>query len=64
MVRNLRPVGTLHREEAAQPGLSDIGRVEVAISAPLCFDAYQENRATGSFIHGRSLHPLHRGRRG
>ncbi|MFL5384516.1 MAG: sulfate adenylyltransferase subunit CysN [Longimicrobiaceae bacterium] len=43
-------VDTLHREEAAELGLNDIGRVEVTTSAPLCFDAYQGNRATGSFI--------------
>jgi len=43
-------VDTLHREEAAQLGLNDIGRVEVTTSAPLFFDAYQGNRATGSFI--------------
>jgi bifunctional enzyme CysN/CysC len=43
-------VDTLHREEAAQLGLNDIGRVEVTTSVPLFFDAYQGNRATGSFI--------------
>jgi len=43
-------VDTLHREEAALLGLNDIGRVEITTSAPLFFDAYQGNRATGSFI--------------
>jgi len=43
-------VDTLHREEAAQLGLNDIGRVEVTTSSPLFFDAYGGNRATGSFI--------------
>jgi bifunctional enzyme CysN/CysC len=43
-------VDTLHRDEAAQLGLNDIGRVEVTTAVPLFFDAYQGNRATGSFI--------------
>jgi len=43
-------VDTLHREEAGRLGLNDIGRVEVTTSAPLFFDAYGGNRATGSFI--------------
>ncbi len=43
-------VDTLHREEAAQLEMNDIGRVEVTTSVPLFVDAYQGNRATGSFI--------------
>ncbi|HET7462482.1 MAG TPA: sulfate adenylyltransferase subunit CysN [Longimicrobium sp.] len=43
-------VDTLHREEAARLEMNDIGRVEVTASVPLFFDAYQGNRATGSFI--------------
>jgi bifunctional enzyme CysN/CysC len=43
-------VDTLHREEAAQLEMNDIGRVEVTTSVPLFFDAYEGNRATGSFI--------------
>jgi bifunctional enzyme CysN/CysC len=43
-------VDTLRREEAAQLAMNDIGRVEVTTSVPLFFDAYQGNRATGSFI--------------
>jgi bifunctional enzyme CysN/CysC len=43
-------VDTLHREEAAALELNDIARVEVTTSAPLFFDPYQINRATGSFI--------------
>jgi bifunctional enzyme CysN/CysC len=43
-------VDTLHREQAETLGLNDIGRVEVTASAPLFFDPYQLNRATGSFI--------------
>jgi bifunctional enzyme CysN/CysC len=41
---------TLHREEAGTLGPNDIGRVEVTTSAPLFFDPYAINRATGSFI--------------
>ncbi|HYH81587.1 MAG TPA: sulfate adenylyltransferase subunit CysN [Longimicrobium sp.] len=41
---------TLHREEADTLGPNDIGRVEVTTSAPLFFDPYAINRATGSFI--------------
>jgi bifunctional enzyme CysN/CysC len=43
-------VDTLHREAADTLGLNDIGRVEITASAPLFFDPYQLNRATGSFI--------------
>ncbi|HEX2081303.1 MAG TPA: sulfate adenylyltransferase subunit CysN [Longimicrobium sp.] len=43
-------VDTLHREEADRLGLNDIGRVEVSTSVPVFYDAYQLNRATGSFI--------------
>jgi sulfate adenylyltransferase subunit 1 (EFTu-like GTPase family) len=31
-------------------GLNDIGRVRLRTSKPMAFDAYAENRATGSFI--------------
>lgn len=30
--------------------LNDIGRVQLAVHADLCFDAYRDNRATGAFI--------------
>ncbi len=43
-------VDTLHREEVDRLQLNDIGRVEITASVPLFFDAYQLNRATGSFI--------------
>ncbi|MBV9774697.1 MAG: adenylyl-sulfate kinase [Gemmatimonadetes bacterium] len=43
-------VDTLHREEARTLGLNDIGRVEITTAAPLFFDPYAQNRATGSFI--------------
>jgi len=44
-------VGTLHREEqAAALSLNEIGRVRLRTTAPLLFDDYRRNRATGSFI--------------
>lgn len=53
-VRGLRyriDVNTLHRDEAAQTlGLNEIGRVSLKTAAPLLYDAYRRNRATGGFI--------------
>jgi sulfate adenylyltransferase subunit 1 (EFTu-like GTPase family) len=44
-------VNTLHRDESAsQLGLNDIGRVRLRATAPLHYDAYERNRATGSFV--------------
>ncbi len=43
-------VNTLHRQEAPALELNEIGRCQVALSAPIAFDAYRRNRATGSFI--------------
>jgi bifunctional enzyme CysN/CysC len=43
-------VDTLHREEVATLGLNDIGRVQLSTAQPLCFDSYQQNHGTGSFI--------------
>ncbi len=54
LVRDLHyrlDVNTLHRDrEAGELGLNDIGRVELRTTAPLFFDDYRRNRATGSFI--------------
>ena len=30
--------------------MNDIGRLRLRTSAPLCFDSYRRNRATGSLI--------------
>ena len=35
---------------AAELGLNDIGRVRLRASKPMAFDAYADNRSTGSFI--------------
>jgi sulfate adenylyltransferase subunit 1 (EFTu-like GTPase family) len=44
-------VHTLERAGApAELALNDIGRVRLRTSAPLVFDAYSDNRRTGSFI--------------
>ncbi len=43
-------VNSLHREEADQFALNEIGRVIIKTARPLFFDNYQINRGTGSFI--------------
>lgn len=43
-------VDTLHRKPADTFLLNDIGRVEIDTSAPVFFDPYKLNHATGSFI--------------
>jgi sulfate adenylyltransferase large subunit len=44
-------VNTLDRDEkAAKLELNDIGRIKLRATAPLAFDPYAKNRATGSFI--------------
>ncbi|MHB2032553.1 MAG: sulfate adenylyltransferase subunit CysN [Gemmatimonadaceae bacterium] len=47
-------VDTLHRESVPSLGLNDIGRLELVTSQPVFFDAYRENRTTGSFV---LIHP-------
>jgi bifunctional enzyme CysN/CysC len=44
-------VNTLHRDESADTlALNEIGRVRLRTTAPLFYDEYRRNRATGSFI--------------
>ncbi len=43
-------VNTLEQHEAGQLKLNEIGRCEVALSAPIAFDPYKLCRGTGSFI--------------
>ncbi len=44
-------VNTLHRDETAGSlSLNEIGRIRLRAQAPLMFDAYRRNRATGGFI--------------
>src|SRR5207248_2785593 len=50
-VRYRIDVETLHRDESASTlALNDLGRVQVELSAPLVYDSYRRNRATGSLI--------------
>jgi bifunctional enzyme CysN/CysC len=44
-------VNTLHRDETATSlSLNEIGRIRLRTQAPLMFDPYRRNRATGGFI--------------
>jgi bifunctional enzyme CysN/CysC len=44
-------VNTLHRDESAESlNLNEIGRLSLRTTAPLFYDEYRRNRATGSFI--------------
>ncbi|MEJ7633567.1 adenylyl-sulfate kinase [Aeromicrobium sp.] len=43
-------INTLHRGEAVDLGLNEIGRVRLRTQKPLHFDPYRRNRDTGSFI--------------
>ena len=43
-------VNTLHRQEAPTLKLNEIGRCNLTLSEPVCFDAYRRNRLTGAFI--------------
>ena len=44
-------INTLHRDQSAtQLALNEIGRITLRTTSPLFVDAYQDNRATGSFI--------------
>jgi bifunctional enzyme CysN/CysC len=43
-------VNSLHREDAAELGLNEIGRARIRTSGPLLLDAYDLSRTTGGFI--------------
>jgi bifunctional enzyme CysN/CysC len=43
-------INTLHRQEASELALNEIGRVSIRITHPLMTDAYRRNRRTGAFI--------------
>ena len=43
-------MNTLHREAVKELAFNDIGRAYVKVHEPLCFDSYEHNRNTGSFI--------------
>jgi bifunctional enzyme CysN/CysC len=54
VVKDLRyrlDINTLHRdEECGALGLNEMGRLHLRVTAPLMFDDYRRDRATGSFI--------------
>jgi bifunctional enzyme CysN/CysC len=43
-------VNSLHRSPAPTLEMNEIGRVSISLTAPIHFDAYRRNRATGGFI--------------
>jgi sulfate adenylyltransferase subunit 1 len=43
-------IETLEHEAVPSLGMNDVGVAEIAVTRPLFFDAYTENRATGNFI--------------
>ncbi|MEL0081980.1 MAG: sulfate adenylyltransferase subunit CysN [Gammaproteobacteria bacterium] len=49
-VRYQMDINTLRQIGDAPLNLNEIGRVEINVSRPLGFDAYEQNRATGSFV--------------
>jgi len=49
-VRYAIDVNTLHRSAAATLKLNEIGRCRLSLRDPVMFDAYRQNRETGSFI--------------
>jgi sulfate adenylyltransferase large subunit len=49
-VRHLINVANLENEPATSLAMNEIGVVRISTGRPLFFDAYKENRATGSFI--------------
>jgi bifunctional enzyme CysN/CysC len=49
-LRHRIDVNTLHRADAPSLSLNEIGRCQIKLTAPLAFDAYRVNPATGAFI--------------
>lgn len=44
-------INTLHKvEDDKEFNLNDIGRISIRTASPLCYDSYESNRVTGSFI--------------
>ena len=54
VVKELRyrlDINTLHRDEdCVSLALNEMGRLHLRVTAPLMFDDYRRDRATGSFI--------------
>ena len=49
-IRNRIDVNTLEHSPAPSLELNEIGIAELSLDEPVCFDAYKDNRLTGSFI--------------
>lgn len=49
-VRYRIDVNTLHREDAAQLALNEIGRCAFALEKPIACDPYRKNRTSGAFV--------------
>jgi len=43
-------VNTLHRQDAGELKMNEVGRCKITLSSPIAFDPYRKNRSTGAFI--------------
>jgi bifunctional enzyme CysN/CysC len=43
-------VNTLHRQDAAELKMNEVGRCKITVTTPVAFDPYRKNRNTGAFI--------------
>jgi len=43
-------VNTLHRQDAAELKMNEVGRCKMTLSTPIAFDPYRKNRNTGAFV--------------
>jgi bifunctional enzyme CysN/CysC len=43
-------VNTLHRQDAAELKMNEVGRCKLTLSTPIAFDPYRKNRNTGAFV--------------
>ena len=43
-------VNTLHRQDAAELKMNEVGRCKVTLTTPIAFDPYRKNRNTGAFV--------------
>ena len=43
-------VNSLHRQDAGELKMNEVGRCKITLSSPIAFDPYRKNRSTGAFI--------------
>ncbi|MCE9603592.1 MAG: sulfate adenylyltransferase subunit CysN [Planctomycetia bacterium] len=43
-------VNSLHRQDAAELKMNEVGRCKITLSSPIAFDPYRKNHSTGAFI--------------